>query len=72
MFYELSKALNRVWDVLFGVAEMTWDVLSGVAKMAWDVLSAVRKTAWDVLSAAANRCGMFCRGMFCPRYDTFQ
>ena len=51
MFYALSKALNRVSDVLSGVAEMAWDVLSGVTK-----------TAWDVLSGVANQCGMFCPG----------
>ena len=62
MFYALSKALIRVWDVLSGVAEMAWDVLSGAAKMAWDVLSGVTKTAWDVLSGLANHCGMFCPG----------
>ena len=62
MLYALSQALNRVWDVLSGVAEMAWDVLSGAVKMAWDVLSGVTKTAWDVLSGVANRCGMFCPG----------
>ena len=51
MFYALSYALNRVWDVLSGVAEMAWDVLSEEAKMALDVLSGV-----------ANQCGMFCPG----------
>ena len=62
MFYTLSYALNRKWDVLSGVAEIAWDVLSGAAKMAWDVLSGVTKTAWDVLSGVANLCGMFCPG----------
>ena len=62
MFYALSYALNRKWDVLYGMAEMTWDVLSVAAKMAWDVLSGVTKTAWDVLSRVANLCGMFCTG----------
>ena len=62
MFYALSKALNRVWDVMSGVAVMAWDVLSGAAKMALDVLSGVTKTAWDDLSGVANRCGMFCPG----------
>ena len=68
MFYALSNALNRKWDVLSGVAEMAWDVLSGVTK-----------TAWDVLSWVANLCGMFCLGwqkmawdvcpgMFCPTF----
>ena len=52
--YALSKALNKVWDVLSRVAEMAWDVLSGAAKMAWDVLSGVTKAAWDVLSGVAN------------------
>ena len=28
------RLLNRVWDVMSGVAEMAWDVLSGAAKMA--------------------------------------
>ena len=34
MFYALSYALNRKWDVLFRVAEKAWDVLSRVAKRA--------------------------------------
>ena len=62
MFYALSYAWNRKWDVLSGVAEMAWDVLSGATKMAMDVLSRVTKIAWDVLSEVANRCGMFCPG----------
>ena len=60
MFYALSCALNRKWDVLSGVAAMAWDVLSGAAKMEWYVLSRVTKTAWGVLSGVANLCGMFC------------
>ena len=41
MFYALSKALNRVWDVLSGVEEMAWDVLSGAAKMVWYLIVSI-------------------------------
>ena len=50
MFYALSKALNRVWDVLSGVTKTAWDVLSGVANRCGMFCLGCQKMAWDVLS----------------------
>ena len=47
-----------------------WQKWHGMFCQGRHVLSGVTKTTWGVLSRVANRCGVFCSGMFCPTFSS--